>query len=242
MKKFIICIMAFVLLPLLLSAQEGEQLTYGQFLIKLANSLEIGRPLSPDSTMNDYAVLFEEIGLELPPGFDPDKVIPKAEKGKLLLQAINLESSFREKEIPANREIYRNKAVIHKIVGQAMVKYASEDKWIPAKEGMMLSAADTIKTDKESTAFLKVGLAGYVKVKEDTVLTLETLYTRADNTENIVIYLAAGELIVNVKGISEGSTFETHTPTTLAAVRGTIYSIKIEPLTEKTEINDVKTK
>ena len=49
-----------------------------------------------------------------------------------------------------------------------------------------------------------------------------------------------GEATIDVRNIEEDSSFETHTPSTVTAVRGTIYIVNVEGNNGKTDIRETK--
>lgn len=236
-KWIILCI--FILLTVgiffkVTSAQ--EKLTGGEFAVKIVESLGLDYKIKEGAAPNDYITLLEEEGFSFPENFDPAKPITEEQKAALLSQILTLDEIKKQK---AQVEAYRNKAVIEKIIGNAMVKPEGTDQWIPAVIDMKLSEGDSIKTGPGSTIFLRVGVVGKIEIKENSELLLKTLATKANKkSENILIYLTMGETSIDVRHIDKETTFETHTPTSIAAVRGTVYIVKILSAEGKTEITN----
>lgn len=199
--------------------------TQGEFAIQLVKALGWDMDFPPTATTEEYINILKEVGIEPPGGFQPEKPIAKEDRMMLLSKALSIE----ETGIPEEKGIfYRDTAVITKISGDVKIKRGESGQWIKAEEGMKLSENDSIKTSKDSFVHLNVGLAGRIKVKEDTELLLKTLSSEAGkHIETICLYLAMGELIIDARDIKEASTFDTVTPTTIAGVRGTIYSVKV---------------
>lgn len=215
-----------------------EEITRGEFVKQLAESMGITYKLPENPQPEDYVNLLRKEGLKIPPDFDTTKPITKEEKADLLSQALVLDRKKRE-EGRETVEIYRNKAVIIRMTGDVMVKRAGQTEWVPAKVNMELTQGDYIKTGEGASVSLKVGVAGRIEIKEKSEILLQTLATQEDKrSENILLYLAMGEIFVDVRDIEPGSKFETHTPTTVAAVRGTTYIVKVEPIAGKTEIRE----
>lgn len=237
-KKIIFGLMIISAIGIFLTmiSAENEE-TCGDFSIKLVKSMGLDKKLKPGAVVDDYINLLKEQGVVFPSDFDPAKPITKEIKANLLAQALNVEEG--KETIQTRAEIYRNKAIIKEIVGNVMVKLKDTDEWIPAKLDMELGEEDYIKTGPGSSVFLQVGVAGRVEIRENSELLLKTLSTQADKkAENILIYLAMGEISVDVRFIDKETTFETHTPTTVAAVRGTIYVVIVRPVDGKTEIRE----
>lgn len=214
----------------------AQELTRGEFIMQLVESLGLSYRIQEGATVQDYVNVLRQEGLDIPGEYDTSKVITVEERVDLLSQAFSMQQKVREKS-KLLMESYRNKAVIVKIEGNVMVKPEGETEWIPAKMGMELTGGAYIKTGGGATASLRVGVAGRIVIKENTELLLQTLATQPDKRkEDILLYLAMGEMFVDVREIEKGSKFETYTPTTLAAVRGTTYIIKVEPIHGRTEI------
>lgn len=238
MKK---CTALFIIILLALgiyyavSAAE-EELNGGEFIMKLVESMGLGYKLPEGAVVSDYIKLLEEEGFVLPANFDPAKPVTIDQKADLFSQILRLDQLKKEK---SQMEVYRNKAIIQKIEGSAMVKRGGTDEWIPAQLDMVLTEKDWIKTGQGSTILLRIGVAGIVEIRENSELLLKTIATQVNKkAENILIYLALGEINVDVRYIHKDTVFEAHTPTTIAAVRGTIYTVKVTPVEGKTEIRE----
>lgn len=236
--KYFIPLCFIILFSLVNALCAEEEITRAEFIKQLTESMGITYKLPEGPQILDYVNLLRKEGIKLPPDYDASKTITKEEKSDLLSQALAIERKMKE-EGREVLEVYRNKAIIIRLTGEVMIKREGETEWIPAKTDMELTQGDYIKTGKGSSALLRVGVAGRIEVKENSEMLLRTLATQADKkSENILLYLAMGEILVDVREIEEKSRFETHTPTTVAAVRGTIYIVKVEPLLGKTEIRE----
>lgn len=239
MKRLIVALSIIILLALgiyyAISTAE-EELKGGEFIIKLVESIGLGYKLPDGAVVSDYIKLLEEEGFVLPDNFDPAKPVTIDQKADLFSQILRLDQLKKEK---AQMEVYRNKAIIQKIEGNVMVKRGGTDEWIPAQLDMALTEKDWIKTGPGSTILLRIGVAGVVEIRENSELLLKTIATQVNKkAENILIHLALGEINVDVRYIHKDTIFETHTPTTVAAVRGTIYTVKVTPIEGKTEIRE----
>jgi hypothetical protein len=93
---------------------------------------------------------------------------------------------------------------------------------------MQLTIGDSIKTGASSFVSLRAGRFGRISITENSTLSLKEIkYLKERDTENIILNLARGEAVIDARDIKKGSRFAIQTPTTVAAVRGTIYSVKI---------------
>lgn len=235
-----LAVFVFFFCFILVYAEEQVTQTQGEFIVKFVKSLGLEYKLKEGATVTDYVVLLKEEGFTLLGGFDPNKIITKEEKAELLSQILS-RSAVAEKGYESSAEVYRNKALIERIEGEVFVKIEEEGEWIPAKVNMELTEGSWIKTGKGSVVHLRVGVAGRVVVKENSELKLRELTTKPGKVaESILMYLALGEMTVDVRFVNPDSTFETHTPTTVAAVRGTIYTVKVMLPEVKTEIREVR--
>lgn len=218
-------------------AQEAEQqVTQGEFAIKLVNALGLYSGLTISSPTSDYLERLKAKGIEPEGGFQPDKIITKEERADLIIKAFKLEPLIEEK---GPRLTYQqNRAVIIQVTGNVQVRYGGKDEWIKAEEGMALSENDYIRTGEKSIVDLTVGITGRIRIKENSELLLKNLATQSDGKrESVCIYLAMGEMIVDTEKVPPDSIFLTTTPTVTVGVRGTIYNVKI--VETQTEIQDV---
>lgn len=214
------CILWFV------NAQEAEKpLTQGEFAVRLAKALSLDSGLTDSSPAESYIERLKEKDIEPEGGFQPSKIITKEEKAQLITKAFQLETPVEEKP---KGVFYRDKAVIVYIEGDVQVRFGGKEEWVKAEKDMKLSENDSIRTGPKSLVDLNVGVAGRVRIKENTELLLKTLSTQAETKrETVCLYLAMGEMIVDVNKVGPDSTFLTTTPTTTVGVRGTVYSVKV---------------
>lgn len=198
-----------------------QQKTQGDFAVQLCKAMGIEVPTG------DYIAQLEAKGISPEGGWKANKPISNAEMAGLLAKALGLEKEVEAKTAKKLEEAYRDKATVIRFEGNVNVKTAKEAGWIPAEIGMKLSKADSIKTGPESWIELRVGMVGGIRIKENSEVNLSELSTTPSGGENIILYMTIGEMLVDVRGIAPGSDFQVHTPTTVAAVRGTIYNVKI---------------
>lgn len=217
------------------NAQEAEKpLTQGEFAIRLVKALCLDSGLTDSSPVESYIERLKEKGIKLEGEFQPDKIITKEEKSQLITKAFHVEVPIEEKP---RGIFYRDRAIIVYIEGNVQVKLGGKEAWVKAEKDMKLSEDDSIRTGPKSLVDLNVGVAGRVRIKENTELLLKTLSTQAEiRRETVCLYLAMGEMIVDVNKVGPDSIFLTTTPTATVGVRGTIYSIKVTE--SKTEIKN----
>ena len=204
--------------------------TQGEFAVQLAKAIGMEMPT------DDYIAQLKEQGIAPEGGWQPNKPITNQEMASLLVTALGLQQEAAKRTEAKVEQTYRDRATILNIDGDVQVRLTEEDTWIKAKVGMKLSQKASIKTGSGAWAELRVGMVGAIKVKENTELSLLELSSSSDGSENIILYMNVGELLVDARGIDPDSDFQVRTPTTVAGVRGTIYTITVaEGLTELKE-------
>jgi hypothetical protein len=235
---FIIFALSAVVFISCCSVSGEEEVTQGDFVIKIVKLLRLEYKLPKGATAENYAVLLKEEGFNLPENFSPGNKITKAEKAAILSQLISHDSTAEVSDV-SRLDIYRNRAMIEKIQGGVFIKTVGSEEWKPAEVNMPLTEGDYIKTEKNSTVSLKVGVAGKVLIQENSEMLLKELATQANKkSERVLMYLAFGEMTVDARFAEKNSVIEAYTPTAVAAVRGTVYTLKVMPGTQMTEIRE----
>jgi len=128
-------------------------------------------------------------------------------------------------------------AKVVSLEGPVQVKLVTEKDWISAETGMTLGENDIVRTRKNSTAIIRLNGAGEtaeIELKENSQLMfLELVKDSERKTQNTLLDLAAGEVMIKTDGIPGiDSKFEVKTPTSVVAVQeGTAsFSVKVERL------------
>jgi len=120
------------------------------------------------------------------------------------------------------------KAEVRAIKGSAVYTHAG-GAGVPLKVGILLYSGDTVKTSPGSVVDLFLGnSAGFVRVTENTTLTLDKLAfteTGADTVVEIQMNLPDGTILGNVNKLSAASKYEVKVPNGVAGIRGTRYRI-----------------
>ena len=113
-------------------------------------------------------------------------------------------------------------AVIKDFTGKVEIKNAGDNAWKEAKKGDVLQKNTLISTGFKSTAILTIGNST-LTVKPLTRLSLEEI-ARADNAEEVKVYLSAGRVRADVTPPAGGRTdFSVRSPSATASVRGTSF-------------------
>lgn len=101
---------------------------------------------------------------------------------------------------------------------------------VPAKMGMQVYAGDIIKTEKGKVD-LQTKTGSSIRIKEMSTLDIASLATQEGGDTNL--QLDHGNLIANIKKATSKEEFKVSTPTAIAGVRGTVFSVEVDPF-EKT--------
>ncbi len=89
------------------------------------------------------------------------------------------------------------------------------------RHGEILKKSDTIVTAMKSFCAFQIGQEAVMKVSERSRIKLESILEGGNNR----VFLAQGRVFTAVKKIGKGRSYEIQTKTTVAAVRGTEFSV-----------------
>ena len=126
---------------------------------------------------------------------------------------------------------------IQSMVGDVKVQRKGAAKWLPARPGMPLRATDAIRTFVESEAVLLTSEGTTLTLGENGTMELSQFGgTGAGNgATKTSVRILNGPLVANVKKlVGTQSSFDFHTPTAVASIRGTRVGFDVGA--EKTEI------
>ncbi len=115
-------------------------------------------------------------------------------------------------------------AQIVDVVGKAQVQPASSTGWRSAKVGMELAIGDKIRTARRSEVRIALDEAkkNFISVSELTLVVLNSTVPGEINKFD----LSEGKLYAKVEKVKAGATFEVTTPSAIAGVRGTAWSVE----------------
>lgn len=117
------------------------------------------------------------------------------------------------------------------VEGDVLVRHADGDV-TRANEGDIIVAGDAIHTGSDARAEITYFEGSTVRMEATTELVVEELSTESDGGTVIAMRQAFGRTWhVVTKLITGGSRYEVHTPSSTAAVRGTIFAVdvRLEP-------------
>ena len=132
------------------------------------------------------------------------------------------------KQIATQKEENRIQPVYAKIVmkiGKVKVYKAKSGKMEPAFVGLKLEEADKLIVGKNSQAVIKTDTGSIIKLKENTEFSLNTL-RKVDGKEQNSFAMKIGKAILKPRKLKKGESFEVQTPSAVAGVRGTVFSVE----------------
>ena len=125
----------------------------------------------------------------------------------------------------ANREETFGSIMVYDVEGSAVIERESVGA-MDAAENLYLESGDRVSVAADSSMRMKLDDDKYVMAEADTVFAVEAAGTDADSETKIS--LEQGAITNEIQHpLSEGSRYETSTPNSVMAVRGTIYRVEL---------------
>lgn len=127
----------------------------------------------------------------------------------------------------AKEEFVTQPLTVAVLLGEAEVLSKDTAIWRPVRVGDKLFEGDRIKTAEGAKAELLLEDGSFIRLREKTTLIIKTTRQKISTqaTEHN-LELRVGEIMLELKELNKGSTFEVQTPTAVAAVRGTTYYVR----------------
>jgi hypothetical protein len=109
------------------------------------------------------------------------------------------------------------------IVGKAMLKRQPSTSWLKAKIKLPVYESDAVSTSEESRC--EIALAGdkVIRLGEKTVAVIS-----AQDEAHSKVKTTRGAVWINVKHLVNSRSFEVSSPTAVAAIRGTVFSVNCD--------------
>ena len=121
-------------------------------------------------------------------------------------------------------EAYRS-ILVYEIEGSAVIERPGAGS-MNAAENLYLESGDRVTVAQDSSMRLKLDDDKYVMAEADTIFSVEA--EGADENSKTKICLEQGAVTNEIQHpLSEGSSYETSTPNSVMAVRGTIYRVEL---------------
>lgn len=123
-------------------------------------------------------------------------------------------------------EAYRS-ILVYELEGNAVIDRAQIGA-IDAAENLYLESGDRVSVAEDSMMRMKLDDDKYITAEENTVFALEA--AGSDRDSKTKIHLEQGAVTNEIQNpLSSGSEYETATPNSVMAVRGTIYRVELVP-------------
>ncbi len=123
-------------------------------------------------------------------------------------------------------------AEISSIDGVAWFKKAGTDDWKGASVGILLVENDEIKTGDNSKVEIildKNGETGKLNLAANSELRLDAMSQDIESGDKTTLLdLAIGRVLVKVEKLGGNSSFQVKTPSSVCAVRGTLFEVTVE--------------
>jgi Uncharacterized protein conserved in bacteria len=111
------------------------------------------------------------------------------------------------------------------IVGSAFIKHDGDTAWVKARVRMPVCENDAVTTKSESECEITLIDDQVVRLSENTAAIIS-----GKRDANTKISAAKGSVWINVKHlINNKRSFDVTTPTAVAAIRGTVFSVQCDP-------------
>lgn len=121
-------------------------------------------------------------------------------------------------------EAYRS-IMVYDMEGSAVIERADIGT-IDAAENLYLESGDRVSVDADSLMRMKLDSDKYITAESDTIFSLEAQGDGQNSKTRI--NLERGAITNEIQNpLSQGSTYETATPNSVMAVRGTIYRVEL---------------
>jgi hypothetical protein len=124
-----------------------------------------------------------------------------------------------------------SQARVLEIHGEAVFLKAGTSQWVTLEEGMILKEGDALKTGKDSEVRLEVSGArktAELIVRKESEFNFKTLrHDPGGQTENTLLDVEVGSVLVKAEKLIGNSKFEVKTPTSIVGIRGTIFEVNV---------------
>ena len=129
---------------------------------------------------------------------------------------------------------------IAQFVGKPEIYSREQGRWVPISDKRMLGPKDKIRTDAGSEVTLRIPDAAEVRLKPNSELEGKNPGLLEKGEKGLVyrLQLMKGVLQVSAdKDLKKKGRLEVSTPALVAAVRGTLFQVSVDPKTRKSSVN-----
>ena len=116
------------------------------------------------------------------------------------------------------------------ISGLVEVKRSRQGGWKPLAKGGLIKTGDVVRTGKTGTAEFRWADGTRWKIMPATEIKVrKSTYNMVQKSDQSQLQLTTGKVFIRIiKALQPTSNFEVETPTAVAAVRGTIFSVEVK--------------
>ena len=140
----------------------------------------------------------------------------------LLLGILSALACSREPSPEKKKPAFKDAVLV--IFAQKDTRLTREGATLPLRAGMLLNQKDTVTT-KKGTADLQTRSGGVLRIKEFSTVSLDRVIGPGGNINQF--HLKSGGVIARVKRTGPREKFRIVTPTSIASVRGTTFSVSL---------------
>lgn len=127
----------------------------------------------------------------------------------------------------SKKDANSNKAFVTFTVGDSF--FSRGTAWERLEVGTALSEKERIKTEKSSTVDVQIGQS-VLRIKEKSEVILQTIFKdKSTGIESTSLELTVGMVMAKPKKLVKGESFLVKTPTAVAGVRGTMFTVESTP-------------
>jgi len=123
-------------------------------------------------------------------------------------------------------------AEISSIEGAVWFRKGGTGEWKGAEKGMLLLENDEVKTAENAKAVILLdaaGETGKIDLAPNTQMRIETMAQDTTSGEKTTLLdLALGRVLIKAEKLKGNSSFQVKTPTSICAVRGTVFEVTVE--------------
>ncbi len=129
-----------------------------------------------------------------------------------------------------------------KVTGIVEVRRSGKGEWKTLSSGGLIKTGDVVRSGKDGLAEFKWADGTRWKIMQGTEIKVKkSIYNMVKKADQSQLELSTGKVFIRIiKALGPSSKFEVQTPTAVAAVRGTIFSVQVA--NGKTEVAVLKGK
>jgi len=113
---------------------------------------------------------------------------------------------------------------------------ASRHEWKPLKKSALIRPGDSVTTDEESKAVIALRNGSTMTVTEGTTIYIEELINQ-EKQHTVRVHNAGGTVLSDIRKLGPNRHYEVVTPTSVAEVKGTFFSVSFFASTNKAKVH-----